>query len=168
MPQPRNNTVDPLLFASQIEIIEGFAHKEIGPGYNDIRQQGFHDPLARRNRLGHETGHGEMGHENGPIDNHETIEQIPVQGRFSGQKENRYQNHIDEREQVGQKKVPLEVKGTGVQFIGHPKRVDPVVKQQSSQGQQEKGKKQRSSGHISLPLKKFDHMSEIERKTNSH
>ena len=48
------------------------------------RQHGIHDPLAWRNRVGHETGNAEMGHEYGAEYNDETIEQIPVYCRFSG------------------------------------------------------------------------------------
>ena len=46
---------------------------------------------------------------------------------------------------------PIEVKGTGIQFIRHHKRVDSVMEHKSSHCQQKKGEKQCSSGHGSYP-----------------
>ena len=80
-----------------------------------------------------------MGHEYGAEYDDETIEQIPVYCRFSGQKEDCYQHHIYEGKYIGKKKSPAEVNYT---IIGHHKGVYPVVEHKSPQGQQKKGEKQ--------------------------
>jgi len=100
-----------------------------------------------RNGFCHQLRDAEMGHENGSVDHEHAIEQVSVNGRFSGQKEGRYQENVNQREKARQKERTAEYGIAGVQLIRNHVVVNPVVEQKSADRQKDQSRQESAFFH---------------------
>ncbi len=101
--------------------------------------------------MGDELGNGEMGHEDGPVNNDQPVKEVSVQGRSLRKEESCHHKNVHEGKYEGEKIRGIKNEDVRMECIlGRHEGMNPVVEKESRYGHDKEGGNEGSSHPVTL------------------